>query len=105
MARQSGAEYILVNIPEHATRWRGEAGGAKYAQYLAAVGAFAKAEGVAFLDPTEGDPSAFHNDEEYADTYHMSPAGAKRLTSILADRLAVRSTMASRSSSTPSASQ
>jgi hypothetical protein len=94
MARQSGAEYILVNIPEHATRWHGEEGGAKYAQYLAVVRAFATAEGVAFLDPTEGDPYAFNDEEEYADTYHMTPAGAKRLTSILANRLSVRSAMA-----------
>ena len=94
MTRQSGAEYILVNIPEHATRWPGDAGRATYARYLAAVRAFAQAEGVAFLDPTEGDPYAFHNEEEYSDTYHMSPAGAKRLTSILAHRLDVRSAIA-----------
>jgi hypothetical protein len=92
-ARRSGAEYILVNIPEHATRWPGEEGTRRYREYLAALRTFASAEGVPLLDPSEGDPYAFQSDEEYSDTYHMSPAGATRLTSILATRLNVRSAM------------
>ena len=89
--RRSGAEYVLVNIPEHGTRWRGESGSRQYAQYLATLRAFAKSEGVLFVDPTEGDPHVFEDDDEYSDTYHMSPAGARRLTSMLASRVEVRS--------------
>lgn len=85
--RRSGADYLLVNIPEHGTRWRGEDGRRRYHDYLRALRAFARSEGVRFVDPTEGDPYTFQNDVEYSDTYHMSPAGAARLTSILAARI------------------
>jgi hypothetical protein len=85
---------MLVNIPEHAMRWEGEHGGTHYRQYLAALRTFAAAQGVVFVDPTDGDPHTFHNDDEYSDTYHMSPVGANRLTSMLAARLAARTLMA-----------
>lgn len=90
-ARRSGADYVLVNIPEHAIRWQGDNGLTHYRQYLAALRTFAAAADVMFVDPTDGDPYAFQNDDEYSDTYHMSPAGANRLTSMLAARLGARS--------------
>jgi hypothetical protein len=89
-ARGKGAQYILVNIPEHGTRWRGEQALDRYREYLVRLRAFADSEGIVFMDPTEGNPYSFQNDDDYSDTYHMSPAGAERLTSMLAARLKVR---------------
>ena len=93
-ARRSGADYILVNIPEHGRRWGGEGGRTRYQEYLACLRAFARSERVLFVDPTEGDPSMFQDDAEYSDTYHMSPAGATRLTSMLAARIDPRAASA-----------
>ena len=82
-----GADYVLVNIPEHSARWGGRDGQRRYRDYLAAVHDFARSNGVPFIDPTDGNPHVFEDDDEYSDLYHMSPAGAKRLTSILAARM------------------
>jgi hypothetical protein len=87
---RSDADYVLVNIPEHSTRWGGRDGQRRYRDYLAAVQDFAESNGVPFIDPTDGNSHMFEDDEEYSDLYHMSPAGAERLTSILAARIDLR---------------
>jgi hypothetical protein len=48
-------------------------------------------EGFTFLDVTHGDPRRFARDAEYSDYHHMSPAGARRFTGLLADEFAQRS--------------
>jgi hypothetical protein len=85
--RRAGADYVLVNVPEHGARWRGPGGLERYEAYLGALATFAAEEGVQFLDPTDGDPYLFDSDDEYSDIYHMTPAGAERLTAVLAQRL------------------
>jgi hypothetical protein len=83
-ARRAGAEYVLVNVPEHAFRWSGPDGRERYRNYLDTLRALAAREGVAFVDVTGGDPAQFSSEAEYSDYHHMSPAGADRFTRLLA---------------------
>jgi hypothetical protein len=83
-AQRSGARYVLVNVPEHAFRWSGSDGRARYATYLAALRRVAADEHVTFIDVTDADPYRFSNDADYADYHHMSPEGAARFTTLLA---------------------
>jgi len=87
-AQRSGARYVLVNVPEHAFRWSGNDGRARYAAYLAALRRVAADEHVTFIDVSDGDPARFSNDAEYADYHHMSPEGAARFTTLLAATIA-----------------
>jgi hypothetical protein len=88
--RRTGAEYILVNVPEHAFRWSGVDGGERYAAYLTLLRAFANSEGFEFIDVTRGDPDAFSSPREFSDYQHMSPDGARRFTALLAAELRAR---------------
>jgi hypothetical protein len=88
LVRESGAQFMLVNVPEFAERWPGPAGADRYRRYLATLQQFAENEGFPFIDVTNGDPAAFANEREFSDYYHMSPIGAKRFTTELAIVLA-----------------
>jgi len=46
-------------------------------------------EGFTFVDVSDGNPSQFVAASEYSDYHHMSPTGALRFTTMLADRIAV----------------
>jgi len=89
-ARRAGADYILLNVPEHAFRWSGDDGRARYASYLGALRQLAEIEHFSFVDVTQGDPAAFASAAEYSDYHHMSPSGADRFTKLLADNFAPR---------------
>lgn len=91
-ARQAGADYVLLNVPEHGSRWSGTDGASRYRQYLDSVRAFAGVEGIPFVDPTEGDPFRFDAPHAYADLSHMTSAAAGRFSTMLAGHL--RSTLA-----------
>jgi hypothetical protein len=82
--RRFGAQYILVNVPEHAFRWSGPDGRERYAAYLGALTQLASAEGIPFVDVTGGDPALFSSPLDFSDYHHMSPAGARRFTVLLA---------------------
>lgn len=84
-AYRAGAEYVLVNMPEHAFRWSGDDGAARYARYLDVLEQLAATEGFEFIDVTRGDPQQFSSALEYSDYHHMSPAGSERFTRLLAD--------------------
>jgi hypothetical protein len=86
-ARQMGAQYLLVNVPEHAFRWSGPDGRERYASYLRAMQDVADEEGFTFIDVSDGNPSRFESASEYSDYHHMSPTGAARFTRMLADRI------------------
>lgn len=86
-ARAAGAAYVLLNIPEHATRWRGVDGVERYRHYVESLRAFAAAERVGFVDPTDGDPFRFA-ETPYNDLAHMTGAGAEQFTRELAGRMA-----------------
>jgi hypothetical protein len=88
--RRSGAQYILVNVPEHAFRWSGADGRERYQAYLNALTQLARSEGFPFVDVTGGDPALFSSALEYSDYHHMSPAGARRFTTLLAGELRAR---------------
>jgi hypothetical protein len=88
--RRSGAQYILVNVPEHAFRWSGPDGRERYEAYLDALTQLARAEGFAFLDVTGGNPALFSSPLDYSDYHHMSPAGARRFTTLLAAEFRTR---------------
>ena len=77
--RGVGGDYILLNVPEHPSRWRGPEGLLRYRHYLEQLRAFAAAEGVEFVDPTGGDPFRFEA-TPYADFAHMTEAGARQFT-------------------------
>jgi hypothetical protein len=88
--RRFGSQYILVNVPEHAFRWSGADGRERYAAYLRALAQLAGAEGFPFVDVTGGDPTLFSSPVEYSDYHHMSPAGARRFTTLLAAEFRAR---------------
>ena len=85
--RAAGASYVLLNVPEHAARWRGPGGVDRYAAYVRSLRQFAAAEGVAFIDPTEGDSFRFEH-TPYNDLSHMTAAGSRQFTQALANHLA-----------------
>jgi hypothetical protein len=82
-ARAVGSEYVLLNVPEHASRWRGAEGLVRYQHYVGQLRAFAAAEGVEFVDPTEGNPFRFES-TPYADFAHMTEAGSRLFTRTVA---------------------
>jgi len=88
--RRFGAQYVLVNVPEHAFRWSGPDGRERYAAYLGALTELARAEGFPFVDVTGGDPALFSSPLDYSDYHHMSPAGARRFTTLLAAEFRTR---------------
>ena len=85
--RGAGAAYVLVNMPEHAFRWSARDGHATYATYLSTLEDFARRTGFEFVDLSSGNPTLFHDNQEFADFHHMTPAGARRLTRLLAENL------------------
>jgi hypothetical protein len=85
--RARGAEYVLVNVPEHAARWRGADGVERYRHYVESLRRFAAAERVGFIDPTDGDPFRFAA-TPYSDLAHMTAAGSRQFTRELAGRMA-----------------
>jgi len=85
--RAAGGEYVLVNVPEHPARWSGPAGVERYREYVASLRTFATAEGVGFIDPTDGDPFRF-SETPYNDLAHMTAEGAQQFTRELAGRIA-----------------
>jgi hypothetical protein len=84
--REGGGAYVLVNVPEHPARWRGPGAEERYRQYIEALRAFAAAERVGFIDPTDGNPLAFA-ETPFNDFAHMTAAGARQFTCNLADRM------------------
>jgi hypothetical protein len=82
-ARVAGSQYVLLNVPEHASRWRGLEGLSRYQHYLEQLRGFAAAEKVDFIDPTEGDPFRFEQ-MPYADLAHMTEAGSRQFTKAVA---------------------
>ena len=84
--RAAGAEYVLMNVPEHAARWRGPGGLERYRHYVAGLRRFAEREGVGFIDPTGGDPFRFEA-APYHDLSHMTAAGARQFTRVLAGQM------------------
>lgn len=88
--RRSGARCILVNVPEHAFRWSGADGPERYAAYLGVLAQLARGEGFPFVDVTGGDPALFSSPLDFSDYHHMSPAGARRFTTLLAAEVRTR---------------
>jgi hypothetical protein len=88
LVAEHGAEFVLVDVPEFAARWPGEAGAERYRSYLATLQRLADEEGFRFIDITRGNPAHFSDEREFSDYYHMSPIGATRFTSELAAVLA-----------------
>jgi hypothetical protein len=83
-ARRAGAEYVLVNVPEHAFRWSGPDGRERYQVYLGVLKNLAEADRFPFVDVTDGDPARFALAAEFSDYHHMSPEGAAHFTRLLA---------------------
>jgi hypothetical protein len=88
-ARAVGSDYVLLNVPEHASRWRGSEGLARYRHYLERLREFAAAERVDFIDPTDGDPFRFER-TPYADFAHMTEAGSRQFTRAVAEHVGAR---------------
>ena len=86
-ASRAGADYVLVNVPEHAFRWSGPDGRDRYAAYLSALRTLADEDGFRFVDVTNGDPALFSSPLDFSDYHHMSPSGARRFTRMLAAAL------------------
>jgi hypothetical protein len=84
--RSGGGTYVLMNVPEHPARWREAEAVQRYQSYVGALREFAEAEGVVFVDPTDGDPFRFAG-IPYNDLSHMTAAGARQFTRALADRM------------------
>ena len=85
-ARAAGAAYVIVNVPEHSIRWRDADSLDRYRHYVESLRAFAAAERVGFIDPTDGDPFRFA-EMPYHDSAHMTAAGSRQFTRELAGRI------------------
>ena len=83
--RATGAAYVLANVPEHVTRWQGPDAADRYRAYVDALREFAASEGVAFVDPTDGNVAQFR-DMPYSDFSHMTADGSRQYTLALADK-------------------
>ena len=81
--RAAGADYILLNVPEHTARWHGRDAEARYRAYLDTLRAFAAAERVVFIDPTDGNPTQFQ-ELPFHDFSHMTDTGARQFTRAIA---------------------
>lgn len=88
LCRQRGIVFAVVNLPEHGDRFATAWGPARYRRYLETLHALGRASGFAVLDPTAGDPFAFRDDADFADSHHMTRDGAYRLSRALARELA-----------------
>lgn len=86
LVRRAGAVYVLLNVPEHVSRWRDAGAAGRYAAYVDALRAFAESEGVAFVDPTDGSAARFA-DLPYYDFSHMTTDGSRIFTVAVAERL------------------
>ena len=64
VVKKSGAEYALVNVPEHSFRWSGLGGQLRYHAYIAALQKLADDEGFAFVDVTAGATDQFSRDAD-----------------------------------------
>jgi hypothetical protein len=84
--RASGAMYVLVNMPEHGDKFLNAADGQdRYRLYVDTLRSFAAAQGVPFIDVTNGDANVYQTDEPFSDFHHMSPDGAAELTRLIAE--------------------
>jgi hypothetical protein len=85
VARAAGAEYVLVNMPEHGDKFLSHPDGeARYRFFVEALAAFAEEQGVAFVDLTGGDALLFATDEPFSDFHHFNQQGALDFTLQLA---------------------
>jgi hypothetical protein len=84
--RAAGSTYVLLNVPEHPDRWRGPDAGDRYAAYVNTLRGFAASEGVAFIDPTDGNATRF-GELPYYDFSHMTAEGSRQFTRALAERM------------------
>jgi hypothetical protein len=84
----AGATYVLVNMPEHPDRYGSAEGPALFQDYIHRIRRWAEQHDVPFIDVTDGDMRAFRNDHYYSDFHHLSPLGAKRLSTLVAERFA-----------------
>jgi hypothetical protein len=85
LVRESGAEYVLLNMPEHRDRFGPQPQGEeRYQRYVNALAAFAAEQGVPFVDLTAGDVNAFDDDVLWANYIYFTAEAAEALTRRLA---------------------
>lgn len=85
LVRQSGADYVLLNMPEHRARFGPQPRGQElYLRYVNALAEFAAEQGVPFIDLTGGDVNAFDDDKLWANYIYFTTEAAEALTRLLA---------------------
>jgi hypothetical protein len=85
--RAAGAEYVLLNVPEHGSRWRDADGPVRYRQYVDTLRRFAEVEQIPFVDVTDGDAFRFDAPNAFGDLSHMTASASLRFTNAIARRL------------------
>jgi hypothetical protein len=88
LCERAGAQYVLVNMPEHPARFDTATGHAIFDDYEQRIRAWAANNDVPFLDVTNSSLDVFTEDELYSDYHHMSPKGARKFTDMLAAEFA-----------------
>jgi hypothetical protein len=82
---QEGIPYVLINIPEHPTRFAPELNGIeKYQTYLEILQKFSQENNIPFIDITNGNPAYYPDNSYFSDYYHLMGSAAKQFTSELA---------------------
>jgi len=79
----SGALYVLINIPEHPNMY-GKEGAGLYSRYVNWIRDFSLEKDFRFVDPSNGDPRWINSDVLFADYRHLTFEGAELLTRKLA---------------------
>jgi hypothetical protein len=90
LCKTRGIRFVLVNVPEHPERFGSKLGKDVWKAYHEDVSAWAVANGVPFLDITDGDYKRFGKNSHFADFNHLRPAGAKHFSKLLGAQFAKR---------------
>ena len=87
LCAQHGAVYVLVNTPEHPERFAAQHGPATHRDYHERIRDPGQPSAACRSSMSRrGDLAAFAKDKWFSDFHHMSPAGAARFSTLLAER-------------------
>jgi hypothetical protein len=82
LCRSLGIEYVLVRLPEHASRFPGE--NAVYREYGERLAAFSQRENIRYLDVVSDDLPQWSNEGMFNDAAHLTEPAARHFTTRLA---------------------
>jgi hypothetical protein len=81
LCRNRGVEYVLVRLPEHASRFPDNA---LYLQYGERLAGFSRRENIRYLDVVGDDAGRWSDDRLFNDAGHLTTPAARQFTTLLA---------------------